>query len=254
MIRNKSNHLTTFIAASTLILLGSSLHGQVTAPYSNDFSSNISDFTTSGDWTLNTTDDVLEYNSSGTANSIAAVDTTNLGGDANSALDFELTTVFSVNSLSGTVFTGVGLLGNDTGLSGGGSNPYYLLDLKDDGGMRILELNTSNTTLATGTFAGGALAASDTFTLTASGSYAGGELTITFTIDDGTDSTTIAGVDATPLTGTVFGLRNRATSGNSLSLDYSSFNLAVIPEPSTYAVLMGGLFALLATLRSRLRR
>ncbi len=164
---------------------------------------------------------------------------------AASQLSFTLTTTFTINSTStsGNMYEGLVALGNST-TSG------YLADVNGTS-MRLINLGVdSGFTTVTGTFSGINLTStsnsSTVYTETLSGVYSGSTLTLSFTLSDGTHSTTISGATTTfPTTAAYdyFGIRdNNANTTTAMGVQYDSLSLSAmaVPEPSTWLLLFLG--------------
>ena len=159
------------------------------------------------------------------------------------------TIVLKINDISSGANIGIFTLG-----SGNNSNGF-LADVNSTS-MRIIALGP-NTSISTGTFTGTGLniagALGKTYTMTLAGTYAGSVLTLAYTLSDGTASTTISGT-AAGLTLTsannYFGVRNNwATAGDALGVQYQS--IAIVPEPTTWALLAFSLTTVMALRRRR---
>jgi hypothetical protein len=214
-------------------------------PYFNDFSTSVADFTEASDaqWTLNTTTGVYK-NSSTTIDSTTAatLQLTNLGGAPATATSFREQTTFKINTITGPNTTiGFSALGADNNPADG-TGIYYLADVQQNGTLRLFEVNP-NTSLASGTFAGGALQTGVNYTLTLDGTYSGTTLNLALTLTNGADTTTVNFADTTALTGQFFGLRDRpAATGASLDVDFDNFSVTATPEPASAGVIaLGGL-------------
>jgi len=173
-------------------------------------------------------------NATTTGSSTAVWQSSNITGAT--TLNWSQTIVLNLNDQSVGARIGIFALGS-------GDNTLGFLADVDSTAMRIIALGP-NTSIATGTFTGVGLntaeALAKTYTMTLAGTYAGSNLSLAYTLSDGTNSTTISGA-AAGLTLTAsnnyFGVRNnRITTGDALGLEYSS--IAIIPEPST-AVMLG---------------
>ena len=248
---NQTSLISTLIAA-----FGLSAGAQVSVPYTNDFDSSVADFTeTTGSgasWSLDTGNSEYDNTATGSGSAIASssvVSTPDLSGT-----DFTLSSTLTLNSASiagGSDATfGFAAYGNNADLSGS----YFLADVNEHGDMRIFEISPTSS-LTSGSFAGGALATGTTYDLTLDGSFdGGGDLTLALTVDDGTDSTTITSSPiSNPFDGDHFGFRNRLGDPNG-SYDASLDEFSVIPEPSSYAALIGiAVFGFGAMGRSRRR-
>ncbi|MBC8041800.1 MAG: PEP-CTERM sorting domain-containing protein [Opitutaceae bacterium] len=232
-----------------------------------DFSSTPSPaFTTAGStWTLNTT--AGTYSTSYTAistTSTAAITQSSYGGAASSALDFTLSSTFTLNSIgaSNSNTIGLGFLGSDAAFTNG-----YLVDISRSGTggatFRIVEFNSGiATVISTATVSGLTLTAATTYTISLGSTYidtnsdlVDDSLSISASFFQG--STLLSSVNTTDNTsqsGTNFGYRLRtASSGAGIDTSFDNFTLSTgaIPEPSTYAALAGLSMLGLAIVRRR---
>ncbi len=246
-------------AAGTIasLFIGTAIsNAAVLANYSNDFTTDVADFTTAGGtWTLNTSGSGTYSNviSASSTSGTTAVQVTNMAGQ-----NFVVSTAFTVNTISGPSTTvGFGAFGSTASFAA----PSYLADVNagsTTGGnstIRILELNSpSNTSIASFTTPSGGLnflVAGNRYTLTLEGEYVSSDLKLTLTLVNLTTNitTTITGTDTTPLTGQFFGFRNRTGSGASnLDVSFDNFSV-VIPEPASATLL--AMSALLLSCRRR---
>jgi hypothetical protein len=179
-----------------------------------------------------------QYSSGATNGGSTAVwNASNLTGTTTT--DWSQTTVFTINDPSSTTNIGLFALGNSTSSNG------FVADVNGTA-MRIIALGPG-TSLTTGSFTGislntGAGNTGTVYTETFSGAYSNGgaTLTLSFTLSDGTNSTTISAA-ASGLTLTAansyWGIRNNAPSAatDTLGIRYSSFQ--IVPEPSTWGLL-----------------
>ena len=241
----RKNHRRIVSAGGSFVLLfaGASLsHAAVVANYFNDFATDVADFTAAGTWTLNTSGSGTYSNviSASSTSGTAAVQVTNLASQ-----NFIVSTAFTVNSIAGPSTTvGFGAFGSTASFAA----PSYLADVNagsTTGGnstIRILELNSPNTTIASVTTASGGLnflVAGNNYTLTLEGEYVSSDLKLTLTLVNLTTNitTTITGTDTTPLSGQFFGFRNRTGSGASnLDVSFDNFSV-VVPEPASATLL-----------------
>jgi hypothetical protein len=142
-------------------------------------------------------------------------------------------------------------------MDSGGNNGYFI-DLNIATGatnnIRIVEIASGTGTVTTQVDQG-TVSIGNVYTMTLTGTYAD---TNADTIKDLILSLTVTGtgMSGTPVTwtdtagvktGTYFGFRNR-TASTDINVDFD--NLSVVPEPSTYALVAGGI-AFLAFLRRR---
>lgn len=245
MTRNR-HHLAGLMAAgAALAVCGAVEAAAITTPYENTFSAgeSVADFvTTGGTWQQTTafagSAEVYRNDISGAVASSALVQASDLGGATQN--DFTLSTVFVLTSNNAGANT-IGLAALSTSTA---STPYYLADVQREGAMRILKIAGGvNTTLDSGSF--GQVAINNTaptwYTMTLTGTYGeGGELTLTFDLTGGGKSLQLSGADATPLTGSHFGIRNRGSGSNAvMSVVYDELSLTAVPEPAGLAVLGG---------------
>ena len=234
----------------------------VTLPFSEDFDSGSApDFTLStGDWAF--TGGELNNNAAGNgALSAAAVQVT---GDL-ATTGIRMSSTFQADTFDGNNDVGFAAFGT-TGafeLFAGGNDNHYLADVKPDGSMRILQINTpccgSIETIATGDVGSFSFSTGETYDLIFEATPdGGGGLDLSLTIDDPSQGPiTIAGTDTTPLTGDFFGYRTRVDAGLTgsgvLAATFDDFALAV-PEPSAAVLLLLGGIGLLLGSRRRRRR
>ncbi|WP_269540611.1 PEP-CTERM sorting domain-containing protein [Cerasicoccus fimbriatus] len=273
----KIQSLLTSIALASVCPLGAA-----TIPYTNDFSG-VGDNTafpaenTDAEWTVSSGSYQWNYSSTvgGGSPSTASLPITNAGGSS-----FTLETQFTLSSLGNLQSTaqtlGFGLFGADSAFSGSGSsggNAYYLADFSyangnassTEGLLRILRLGDSGsgfsvttTGLADDNSGSSILAVNldTTYTLRLETTIAGSTLNMTLSLYDATGTSQIGTSaivsDTSPLTGENFGYRNRsALGGNSTSISFDNFEMANIPEPGTYALLIGSALGALAFVRRR---
>ncbi|HEV7301312.1 MAG TPA: hypothetical protein VGN72_18255 [Tepidisphaeraceae bacterium] len=302
MVANTTTNRATFngitmacVVAATVMGAGmTSVAKAATVPFTNNFdgTGNNVDFnagtnggtevftgsSSSGGWTVAdgvyTVDVKSTPNGSGASNtataalSITGVDTA----------DWTMSSQFTVNSVTSPGFNNLGLtigfgaFGSTSTFSNASPNKYYLADLSyrnftatTQGTLRILEIGTSNTTIATNSnaVADADLVNGTTYTLKLSGTYSGApgasSLTMTLGLYDATGATAIGssvtGTDTTPLTGTNFGYRlNYNENNKSFNASFDNFvvtNAAAVPEPAAVSLLgLAGLIALRRAKRS----
>ena len=254
----KKIHLT--LLGSLCIAVSSGFAQIVTVPYSNDFTNNVSDFTSSGDWALNTATGTYTVDVPTIATRVAS----NITTDGFALADFIVTTSFTVNSTRAPNAVdsdfGLVLFGNSNSLG----QDYVLFDMSDfNNRLRIFNVRNG------GTYNNGnqinvikeniavPFALGQEYTLTVTGVFTGDNLGLTLSVTNGTLSDSISGTITDFAIKSAFGkdlvgLGVRAGNvslGNPVNVSYSS--LAVIPEPSTYAMLIGGILAMVC-LRRRL--
>lgn len=183
--------------------------------------------------------------SSGGASGSAAVEVTNVVGTS-----FRVRTnmtLAALTSASGaTTNMGLGLFGTVADFSNTSSpnSQYRLLYTTFGSNAGKLTLTRgSATTGLTGTLSSASTLAVEVgklLTLTADISYSGSTLNIAGTLTDGTNTITINGQDASPLTGQFFGYRTAINSTGgavSESADYDNFEIT-IPEPGSLGLLV----------------
>ncbi|MEX0744087.1 MAG: PEP-CTERM sorting domain-containing protein [Phycisphaeraceae bacterium] len=261
MKKNGIGNLLAPGAAALMIAAGTGPAWAVTMPYSEDFNDGTaSDFddspgsgTSNGTWSVghNATfgSDAYNYtiNSSGTGRSLVSVDGAPESG-------FVLTTDFVINSAPTgsdgfwTAAAGYYLFGSGGSTETAGS---YIVDVQyanpttntgDQARMRIHDLGGSGS-LAVGDFGDGSVLDVGTiYTMTVTGDYDGVNLDLSFTLTDGTTTTTISGTDTSPSLADNVVLRHFAGGSlNSTNVSYDNFNIAV-PEPASLALFgLGGL-------------
>lgn len=238
-----------------LLLLGaaSTQAATVTLPYSNDFSSSVADFTTSGfgSWSLGGGVYEFSANSAG-LRGISVVEGDGIGGAT--PVDFNFTTSFSVTSSTASNDSwGASLLGDD-------STPttYILTDWAADNTLRIINLGgggtgtTVNTSLTTTLVT---FAENTTYTLTAVGEYTGTDIELTVSISDGINTESlVAPVFDTSLfyDGSAMGLTSRSGSlGAPMGTTVQYNSLTIVPEPTSSAMVLAGAMSLLWARRRR---
>lgn len=230
-----------------------------TAPYSNDFSGTGANtaFTTEGtdaEWAVSNEAYRNTYSNSSITASTASLSITGVAGNA-----FTLETRFTVQqngniNANGSTL-GFGFLASSSTFSTT-SNSYYLADIQygntltgSVGTLRILSLGDTDGFTAVNGLADDnagdtalAITAGTTYTLRLQGTYEGGSLSMTFGLFDAAGTTRIGtpatATDATPLTGTYFGFRNRiGIGGGTTRIDFDNYSLttdSAVPEPSIY--------------------
>jgi hypothetical protein len=206
-----------------------------------------------------------------TSNIRSTVQVAGLGGAPTSASNFVVSTDFRLNTASVTGGTaasdiriGLGALGATSDFAGGAGGAFYLADvavastntMPAVGQFRIVEIAATNTFLASDTSSGIAINNTDLYQLQLTGTYVGSSLNLSLVLRNltqGTSSSPLSVTDATPLTGNVFGYRNRVAGGTgvtaTLDATFDNFSVA-IPEPGTVGVAVLGAAGLLAR-RSR---
>lgn len=220
-------------------LTSSASFAVVTAPYANDFTGDVDDFSETADvrWTLDTTAGTYtNSDSSGNRSSASTLELSNLGGGE--TRDFQITTEYTISSIINDDTTiGFGALGSDSGFAyEDGINSLYLADVRLNGETRILKLDGAGVAanLASGSLTGniGDLQTDVPYTMSLTGTYSGGNLTLDFAVSGGGDSSSISGTDTgTLLEGRNFGFRNRTHNTNGeLSVGFQE--ISVVPEPS----------------------
>ncbi|MET0263520.1 MAG: PEP-CTERM sorting domain-containing protein, partial [Rariglobus sp.] len=172
---------------------------------------------------------------------------------------FTLSTQFTITTAPATNTStyGFGLFGSNATFA----SSYYLADVNfgtsaNDAMIRIVKLSGTTTTLNSGVGAAYAIALNTTYTLKMDIVSAQSGLTMTMSLFEGATQkgTSIVATDTTPLTGDYFGIRNRYTGNVAHSVSYDNFNITPIPEPSTLAMLAGGLVMGVVMVSRRARR
>jgi hypothetical protein len=246
----------------------------VNIPYTEDFDDEILGATTpsepapesgvfstsGGTWSVVGGDDAISgqsynvINGSGNQSYGASIDFSGvLGGPPATASDFTFSSEIKFNlgttavgGGSSAVFAGLGFLGASSTFGSG-----YFVDINGSSGAIRFVRNGSATT-DTGSFMDAGDVSIDTvYTLTITGVYIDTNsddvkdaLQLFATVSGGELSGTISLTDFEPATGNRFGYRLRnSTSGADGNVTFDNFVLT-IPEPSTVAVLFGGLGAM----------
>lgn len=233
--------------------------------YSNDFSGTdgngaFTDSAPSGNWSVSGG----TYNLSFTDTTIMARTASLNLGDSLDAISFTMQTDFRATSLntvspynSSTI--GFGAFGTNSAFSGGAGNPYYLADFTFYGGsagqLRILKIADTNTTIGTngsavasGHLTNFAINTGVDYTLKLDAVYDPDAMTLSLTLGlyDSLGSligTKASGTTTGVLTGDYFGYRNRigqGGTGTNFAFDNFQINTAAIPEPASFAVILGG--------------
>ncbi|WP_309383273.1 PEP-CTERM sorting domain-containing protein [Cerasicoccus frondis] len=269
--------LTSIVLASVCPL------GAVTIPYTNDFSGSGDNTAfpaenTDAEWTVSSGSYQWNYSNTvgGGSPSTASLPVTNADTSFTMETQFTLT---SLGNLQGTAQTlGFGVFGADSAFSGSGAsggNAYYLADYSyangnsgsSEGTLRILRLGDSGSSLSvtsTGLAddnSGSSILAVNldtTYTLRLEATIAGSTLNMTLSLYDATGTSQIGTSaivsDTSPLTGENFGYRNRSPlAGGSTTIDFDNFEMSNIPEPGTYALIIGSALGALAFARRRRR-
>lgn len=228
-------------------------------PYSNDFSLSAADFspTLSSQWSLNSgkyQNEILVDLDPNNNTSSSTRQFAGLGGSPSSANDFSLSTVFTVtNSVGDFNSAGYALLANNFDATATGTS-FYLADVFVGGGTMMSQLRFAQSgpapTLATTMFnLNKTLTPGIPYTLQVQGIYAvNGDLNLKLELtgDGDYDFLELPPIPASNvLEGDYFGYRDRTGSLTSaLTVQYDSFSIAAIPEPSAIgfvaASLIGG--------------
>jgi len=234
-------------SASIFAIASAATFAAVSAPYSNDFSTSVADFTQNGSgWSLDTVNG--RYISAIAATNTTVSSTVQATGIS---AGFSVSTTFTITSnTNGTHATngstvyntiGFGALGNQANMTSGGN--YYLADVATDGSLRILKLTNGASDGGPSVTGAGALTVGTNYTLTLTGiptTGTGYNLVLTlFNSTGGVISTVSSNVAAGP-TGDYFGLRDRTNGNNAaLTTSFDNFTINAVPEPSS--LLLGSL-------------
>lgn len=222
----------------------------VSLPFFEDFSGTAPDFTNTAaagaTWAVNPGGaGVLRLSqtaqASALANSASVSVPTGLGAGDLAATDYFLAST----SINVSAYTTTGANGIDIGLNLFGDDNLLTTAYRFDFNptkqtFRIASTDTS----PTGAFT---FSTAETYTLSVKGWYDAGTLKFDFTFTDPSEALpiTISASDATPLTGTNFGLRNRTGTGTGTSnnsvIDHDNFSINVVPEPSSIMLSILGL-------------
>jgi hypothetical protein len=256
-----------YSAALVLLLAGAGASRAATIPFSDNFNSDTpgstAGFTEFSGGNTSTTAFVVStpaatFNNDSVFNNAtsAAMQFTNSGTGVNFVEKVTVTPTAVGSSLANN-FYGLGALGTSADLTNAdpiqANNTFYLADVQGSSAIRILRVvNGTATSIVSGTYAG-TLAIGTAETLTLTGTYSGGSLTLSFNVTDGVNSTTItAPVEAAPLTGQFFGIRNRNANPSGANATATEDNFSVVPEPASCT--LAAIPALAALLRRRRRR
>lgn len=260
------------IIPALLVLALSPVAFAATFPYANNFDGTGSNTaftveTIDSQWSVSGGRYINTFSTTTSSNSTASISVTGVPGNS-----FTISSKFTVTAASiatGSTDThystvGFGFLANSTDFSST-SNTYYLADFAyasasatspNLGTLRILSPGTGNADVSSANasaFADGAasrfaVVINTTYTLKLTGTYSTeGVLTMTLGLFDADGTTSIGGTatasDATPLTGTSFGYRNRiaAPSSSSTTIAFDDFGVVAIPEPSSFTLVAAGL-------------
>jgi len=247
-----------FSIISTLSIGAASLaSAAVTMPYVDNFDSTMlgqpaNNFTTSGSSTSLIVDEgggdhayqVHLLNSANTEQAFSLLDVSSLGG----MQDFSITSTVSIAYDSVGSSIGFSFLGSSI------SSPssYYLADMNTNTGeIRIVRIGGSLTSSSSDTTTFSGFSSGTEYTMTVTGTYSGSTLNLSYSVTDGTNTAAASASDITPLGGTYVGYRTRKNSSTELAVNYD--NLAIIPEPGTYALLSGLLCLSYIMIRRRKR-
>ncbi|HBR93259.1 MAG TPA: hypothetical protein DEA90_03755 [Opitutae bacterium] len=227
-------------------LIGPLSANAVSLPYSNDFSSDVDDFTaaTSGNYKM--LDGAYRYDDGyGGASRVALLDIPEIGG---TITDFTMSTTLSATDVDGDGSFGFALFSENVITT----TENIIADWSPNNLLRIHNAYGSGEDLETLTTTDVTFADDAEYTLTATGHISGTSLDLTLDISDGSDteSISVSGIDvSTYLSNPYFGYRTYSPAAHELIVDYD--NLSIIPEPSTAAALLGGLSLGMVLLRRR---
>ncbi|MET0261453.1 MAG: PEP-CTERM sorting domain-containing protein [Rariglobus sp.] len=241
--------------------------GAVEVPYSNDFSGTggnvaFANETLDANWTVSNGQYVHSINT-GTTTAVARAATIQL---TNTPAAFSMSTEFTVTASSASSATqgatyGLAAFGAEPTLAGTSvTSSYYLADLSYGATttLRIVKVNGSNATLVSVSDAAYKITLGTTYSLKLNVLQSAGSVSMTFGLYDTNNNligSSVTGTDSSsPLSGDYFGLRNRYQANTTFTTSYDNFNITPIPEPSTLAMLAGGLAMGVAMVSRRARR
>ena len=219
-----------------------------TLAYSNDFLADDGEFTETTDAHWLETGGVYRNTISLAEPSAATVQVTRPANE-----NFVMQARFTINATTtGSSYSvGFAALGTTAATTGAvAGTDFYLADVGNTGTIRILRFNgTGNTSLVADTSATGSLlgnlVTTEIYDMTLTGTYTGSALVLAFTVFDGTNTRTVTtSSQATPLTGSNFGFRDRNNTTGIMVADIDSFAMAV-PEPSSALLIGAGMTATL---------
>lgn len=233
-----------------LLCAGGLARAAITTPYFNDFSAS-EPFTetapTGSAWNLNTGTGVYTntFSTNGLSSS-AVTDVTGLGGLPATALDFSMSSKFTVTANSGT--SGNNTLGFAALSSTANPTANFLLaDIGTNGNsaiIRLLRFNDTGGNSTIGTVGSvPALSIGTEYTMILNGTYTPtNELNLLFQLYNGatlvgSTTGTVSSTDVTNnLTGNNFGYRNRTNAAAPFAVAFNDFSITTpIPEPTTWA-------------------
>lgn len=235
----------------------------VTIPYTNDFSGTTGNGafeteTSDAQWSVSGGKYVNNFVSGGGGvSSSASLQVSNI---ANST--FTMSMDFTISAASDSFTVGFGLLGGNAAFNGT-TGAYYLADVNYSTSgshqLRLFEIGSSNTNLASSANAAYQLSLNTTYSLRLAVTKTTSSVSMTLGLYDAGGNqlgSSVTATDSTPLSGTYFGLRNRAnTTSGTHTVSFDNFSIAAIPEPSSFAMAAGGLIgALVVIARRRPRR
>lgn len=237
----------SIIYSLTLLLAGTSALAQVAFPYTNDFSTSVADFTSSGNnstWTLNS--GVYEVaTTSLSTRAQAGLTVTGIGGAT--PMDFSVSTTFSADKDQSNESFGFALFGDSAASP---TSNYLLVDVGGDDNLRILNVGGPGNGSIVNTqdnATGFTFAANTAYDLVAQFDYTGTDLVVTLTVTDTTDSMNTGTITSpsfstvSNLDSNVVGLTARnGTSGAPQPTMTTSFDsFTIVPEPNALPIIAG---------------